>query len=120
MLNVVLMIHLILALCIIAVVLLQRSEGGALGIGGGGGGGLVSQRAATTALAKVTWGLAVAFICTSLALTLLAQNRGSGSVLEELEAEGGGQIPLPQLEQPAEGDALPPAPAEPVPPAQSE
>ncbi len=119
MLNVVLMIHLVLALCLIAVVLLQRSEGGALGIGGGGGGGAVSQRSATTALAKVTWALAVAFICTSLALTLLAQNRGTGSVLERLESEGGGQIPLPQLNQPAEGDLLPPADSS-VPPAPAE
>ena len=41
--NVVLVVHLIIALCLIGAVLLQRSEGGALGIGGGGG-GLVSQR----------------------------------------------------------------------------
>ena len=121
MLNVVLMIHLILALCLIAVVLLQRSEGGALGIGGGGGGGVVSQRSATSALAKVTWGLAVAFICTSLALTLLAQNQGPASVLERFEAEGGGQIPLPELGQtPGGDDLLPPAPAESLPPAPAE
>jgi preprotein translocase subunit SecG len=118
MLNVVLIIHLILALCLIAVVLLQRSEGGALGIGGGGG-GLVSQRSATTALAKITWALAVAFLCTSLALTLLAQGGGTGSVLERFEAEGGGEVPLPDLGEslPAEGDLVPPAPAENVPPA---
>ncbi len=111
MLNVVLIIHLILALCLIAVVLLQRSEGGALGIGGGGGGGMVSQRSATTALAKITWALAVAFICTSLALTLLAQNRGGSSVVQQLETEGDGSIPLPDMGTPAggEGDVVPPA-----------
>ena len=49
--NVVLIIHLILAMSLIGVVLLQRSEGGALGIGGGGG-GLVSQRGAATALRR--------------------------------------------------------------------
>lgn len=118
MLNVVLIIHLILALCLIAVVLLQRSEGGALGIGGGGG-GLVSQRSATTALAKITWALAIAFISTSLALTLLAQGGGTGSVLERLEAEGGGEIPLPEVGTPAPegGELVPPAPAENMPPA---
>ena len=68
--TVVLMIHLVLAILLIAVVLLQRSEGGALGIGGGGG-GLVSARGAATALTKVTWALAVGFICTSLTLTLI-------------------------------------------------
>jgi len=46
--NVVLIVHLILALGLIAVVLLQRSEGGGLGMGGGGG-GAVSGRSAATA-----------------------------------------------------------------------
>lgn len=121
MLNVVLIVHLILALCLIAVVLLQRSEGGALGIGGGGGGGMVSQRSATTALAKITWALAIAFLCTSLLLTILAQGGGTGSVLERFEAQGDGQVPLPDLNQsvPAEGDLVPPAPAETMPPAQA-
>ena len=61
--NVVLIIHLILALSLIGVVLLQRSEGGGLGMGGGGGGGVVNTRSAGTALGKVTWMLAIAFIC---------------------------------------------------------
>ena len=47
--NVVLVIHLILALCLIGAVLLQRSEGGGLGLGGGGGGGLVNARSAASA-----------------------------------------------------------------------
>lgn len=72
--NLVLVIHLILALCLIAVVLLQRSEGGALGIGGGGG-GLVSARGAATALSKVTWFLAIGFICTSILLTVMSGGR---------------------------------------------
>jgi len=64
--NVVLVIHLILALCLIGIVLMQRSEGGGLGIGGGGG-GATGSRAPASAMTKVTWGLAVAFICTSIA-----------------------------------------------------
>lgn len=116
MLNVVLIVHLILALCLIAVVLLQRSEGGALGIGGGGG--LVSQRSATTALAKITWALAIGFLATSMTLTILAQGSGTGSVLERFEAEGAGQIPLPDLgTPPPAGDLVPPAPDTTVPPA---
>ncbi|MDE0695940.1 MAG: preprotein translocase subunit SecG, partial [Boseongicola sp.] len=70
--NVVLIVHLILALCLIGVVLLQRSEGGGLGLGGGGGGGLVTSRGAATALGKVTWAFAIAFIITSLTLTIIA------------------------------------------------
>ena len=59
--NVVLTIHLLLALALIGVVLLQRSEGGGLGMGGGGGGAMTG-RAAATALGKMTWILAAAFI----------------------------------------------------------
>ncbi|MEL7106785.1 MAG: preprotein translocase subunit SecG [Pseudomonadota bacterium] len=111
--NVVLVIHLLLALALIAVVLLQRSEGGGLGMGGGGGGGggIMSSRGAATALGKVTWGLAIAFICTSMALTIFAaQNAGDASVLDRLgtpAADGTDPI-LPPAD-----DALlpPPAPA---------
>ena len=85
--NVVLIIHLLLAISLIGLVLLQRSEGGGLGMGGGagGGGGAMSGRAAGSALTKLTWGLAIAFICTSLALTILQVQKSSGSsVLDQL------------------------------------
>lgn len=75
--NVVLIIHLFLALGLIAVVLLQRSEGGGLGIGGGGG--ATTGRAPATALGKLTWLLAIAFICTSITLTIFAAENASGS-----------------------------------------
>lgn len=82
--NVILIVHLILALCLIGVVLLQRSEGGGLGMGGGGG-GVVSGRAAATALGKLTWFFAVAFICTSIVLTVIAARNADGSsVLDRL------------------------------------
>ena len=81
--NVVLIIHLLLALALIGVVLMQRSEGGGLGMGSGGG--AISSRAAATALGKVTWILAIAFICTSIALTLIAaQNSAGSSVMDRL------------------------------------
>ena len=77
--NVVLTVHLLLALGLIGVVLLQRSEGGGLGLGGGGGGGIMSGRSAASALSKVTWILAVAFIITSLGLTVIAARNSAGS-----------------------------------------
>ncbi|MEM6309142.1 MAG: preprotein translocase subunit SecG [Pseudomonadota bacterium] len=81
--NVVLIIHLLLALGLIAVVLLQRSEGGGLGIGGGGG--AATGRAPATPLGKVTWALAIAFIVTSITLTILAaQNASGSSVIDRL------------------------------------
>ncbi|EAR52487.1 preprotein translocase, SecG subunit [Oceanicola granulosus HTCC2516] len=82
--NVILIVHLLLALSLIGVVLMQRSEGGGLGIGGGGG-GMMTGRSAATALGKVTWGLAVAFIITSIALTIMAaRDSASGSVLDRI------------------------------------
>ncbi|MEM6677569.1 MAG: preprotein translocase subunit SecG [Pseudomonadota bacterium] len=102
--SVVIVIHLIIALCLIATVLLQRSEGGALGIGGGGG-GLVSQRGAASALSRVTWALAIAFICTSIMLTILS-GRGSsdGSVVDDFTQPADTlSIPLPG----SDGSSLP-------------
>jgi preprotein translocase subunit SecG len=81
--TVLLVIHSLIALALIGVVLLQRSEGGALGIGGGGSGGFMTGRGAANFLTRVTAGLAVAFFATSLLLSIIA-NRGGGprSVLE--------------------------------------
>ena len=82
--NVVLIIHLILALLLIGVVLLQRSEGGGLGMGGGGG-GVVSSRGVATALSKLTWIFAAAFIATSITLTVLAtRSADQGSVADQI------------------------------------
>ena len=106
--NVVLTIHLLLALALIGVVLLQRSEGGGMGMGGGGG-GVVSGRAAASALGKVTWILAVAFIGTSIALTIIAAEKSAGaSVLDRLgDAPAPATAPLtPALPG---GDLLPPS-----------
>lgn len=103
--NVVLTVHLILALALIGVVLLQRSEGGGLGMGGGGA---VSGRSAGTALGKVTWGLAIAFICTSIALTVLArQNAASTSVIDTT-----GGTTAPAAPAVPGSSLLPPGPAD--------
>lgn len=77
---VILSIHLLVCICLIGLVLLQRSEGGALGMGGGGG-ALMSGRGAADALAKMTQVAGGFFLVTSLSLTVLsgagAANRGS-------------------------------------------
>jgi len=88
--NIVLTIHLILALALVGIVLLQRSEGGGLGLGGGGGGGdgIMSGRGAATALTKITWILAIAFIVTSMSLTIIAsRNANSSSIFDRLGSE---------------------------------
>lgn len=112
--NIVLIVHLILAVCLIVVVLLQRSEGGALGIGGGGG-GMVSARGAATALGKVTWLLAIGFICTSITLTVLSGGR-QGSVIDVLQPPAAGGQEIDPLLGPAPGSEggipLPSAPSQ--------
>lgn len=107
--NVLLAIHLILAVVLIALVLLQRSEGGALGMGGGGG-GLVSARGAATALTKATWITATSFIAVSLMLTwLAAQDRKTDSILDQpATAVPAGDAPLAP---PVPGVVPAPAPA---------
>jgi preprotein translocase subunit SecG len=71
--HVVLVIHLMLALSIIGLVLLQRSEGGGLGIGGGGGMGAFATAGQTAnALTRATKYCAAGFFCTSLLLAVLA------------------------------------------------
>ncbi len=83
--TVLLVIHLMIAAALCAVVLLQRSEGGALGIGGGGGGagGFMTGRGTANMLTRVTAGLAAAFFVTSISLTLFAQqSRRAASPLD--------------------------------------
>lgn len=110
--NVVLIIHLLLALSLIGVVLMQRSEGGGLGMGGGGG-GAISGRAAATALGKVTWVLAIAFIVTSITLTIIAaQNAAGSSVVDRLGPSGTEEVETPATPALPGGDLLPPGPDE--------
>jgi preprotein translocase subunit SecG len=85
---VILVIHLFLALAIIGLVLLQRSEGGGLGIGRSGGmGGLASARGTANALTRVTGICAFAFFCTSLLLGVLAgtHSQERQGILQSLE-----------------------------------
>ena len=82
---VLLTLHTLIVLGLIGVVLLQRSDGAALGIGGGGGGGLMSGRSAANALTKTTTYLAAVFFATSLALAIFAgAGESDEAVIEEL------------------------------------
>lgn len=91
--NVLLVIHLLITLALIGVVLLQKSEGGALGMGGGSGGGaggmggFLSGRGKANLLTRTTAVLAAGFIATSMALTMLADTGGERrSIAEEITA----------------------------------
>ena len=71
---VLIIVHLLVAVALVCVVLLQRSEGGALGMGGGGSGigGLFSPRGAASTLTRTTAILGLVFFITSMSLTLLS------------------------------------------------
>src|SRR5215510_16010126 len=81
---VLIVIHLLIAISLISVIMLQRSEGGALGMGGGGSGlgGLFSARGAANTLTRTTVVLGALFFATSMALTLLTiGTRQPGSII---------------------------------------
>lgn len=107
--NVILIVHLILALCLIGIVLLQRSEGGGLGLGGGGG-GVMSGRAAATALGKLTWMFAIAFIVTSVTLTILAAANSEDSSVVDRIVDQPEPIEAPAPALPGSDTLLPPPP----------
>jgi preprotein translocase subunit SecG len=95
--------EIIIAVALTILILLQRSEGGALGMGGGGGGmgGLLSPRGAADTLTRATSILAVLFFLTCIALNLLSlHGRDETSILDS----------APAATQPAKPAAPAPAP----------
>jgi preprotein translocase subunit SecG len=129
--TVVIVVHLMVVLALVGVVLLQRSEGGGLGIGGGSG--FMTARGAANALTRATAILAAAFFLTSLSLSIIARygaqpidildrvpvtegGQNGGGVLDQL---GGSDIPAPPAAVPPSGSesgANPPASTAPVAP----
>lgn len=104
--TVILIIHIMLALALIGVVLLQRSEGGALGIGGGGG--FMTGRGAANFLTRVTAGLAAAFFATSMVLSIMAsQPAARRSILDPLGAPAKPGQQQPTNAPPAAPSGLP-------------
>ncbi|MAY61437.1 MAG: preprotein translocase subunit SecG [Rhizobiales bacterium] len=110
--TVLIVIHLMIVLALVGVVLIQRSEGGGLGIGGGSG--FMSARGAANALTRTTAILATAFFITSLALGLLARYGSSTTdILDRIpvETQGQGNGILDQLGGSSESEPATPAPA---------
>jgi preprotein translocase subunit SecG len=87
MITIILTIHIILACCIIGSVLLQKSEGGGLGIGGSGGsgGGFMTARGTANFMTKLTAILGACFFLTSILLALLSNSNNSSSIVKEVE-----------------------------------
>ena len=83
--NFILVLNIILAIILVIIILLQKSEGGALGIGASQE-SFISSRSAGNLLTKATAIIATLFIITSISLTIMAQKETStSSVLERVE-----------------------------------
>lgn len=102
--TVIVVIHLMIVVALVGVVLLQRSEGGGLGIGGGSG--FMTARGAANALTRATAILAGCFFITSIALTMIARygeqptdilNRIPAAVQGQGQKPGSGKGILDQL-----------------------
>jgi preprotein translocase subunit SecG len=104
-------LDILVGLGIVGVVLMQRSEGGAFGMGGGPT-GLITTRGAGDLLTRTTWILFALFLALSLSLTLLgAHDRANSSVLQQLKGQIANPNALSQqpLAPPAPSNALPAA-----------
>lgn len=116
--TVLIVIHLMIVLALVGVVLIQRSEGGGLGVGGGSG--FMSARGTANALTRTTAILATLFFITSLALGILSRYESRPTdILDRIPAaqQGGGNGILDSL-GPApgqSGNAAPPAAPAPAP-----
>src|SRR5579862_3366660 len=86
-------VHVMIALALIGVVMLQKSEGGALGMGGGGMSGFMTGRSTANLLTRTTAILAAVFFATSILLVVLSNStRAPRSIIDE-----GGPLPTAPL-----------------------
>jgi len=83
--TIILTIHILIALALVGSVLLQRSEGGGLGIGGGAGGGFMTARGTANMMTRITAILAACFFATSIILAIMAGvGNESNSIVDEV------------------------------------
>ncbi len=111
-------VHIMVAIALVCVVLLQKSEGGALGMGGGGMSGFMTGRSTANLLTRATAILAAAFMTTSVLLVVLHnRERAPVSIIDQ----GNPAIPanpsVPLGPAPPLAPAAPAAPAKPAAPA---
>ena len=97
--NIILALNIILAILLVAIILLQKSEGGALGLGASQD-SFISSRSAGSFLTKATAIIATLFIITSISLTIMSKEEFAGSsVLEKIEEKEDSSEPqIPKLD----------------------
>jgi preprotein translocase subunit SecG len=100
--NIILVVNVFVCVALIAVVLLQRSEGGALGMGGGNPTSFMTARGAGDLLTRTTWILAFTFFILSIALTVLTGklHGGVGSLVDHINVNSL-DLSAPQQKAPA-------------------
>jgi preprotein translocase subunit SecG len=104
MIIVVLVVHVMLAVTLIGVVLIQKSEGGGLGIGGGGGmSGFMTGRSTANLLTRTTAILFAGFMGTSILLAVLyaREHAANGSIFDVIPTVPAETAPAPQQPDPA-------------------
>ena|SRR5215469_5629273 len=101
-------IHVAIAVALVGVILLQKSEGGALGMGGGGMSGFMTGRSTANLLTRTTAILAVAFFTTSVMLVVLSHQTGASRSLIDQPASSTQETPTAPAPPPP-----PPAPTGP-------
>lgn len=110
MIIVLFVIHILIAISLVGVVLLQKSEGGALGMGGGGMSGFMTGRSTANLLTRTTAILAAAFMATSIILVLLSSpTKTQRSIIDEGPGPGTPLIPA----APSTPGSAPPTPSAP-------
>jgi preprotein translocase subunit SecG len=100
-------IHVAVAMALVGVILLQKSEGGALGMGGGGMSGFMTGRSTANLLTRTTAFLAIAFFATSVILVVLSNRTGPARSLID-------QGPAPTTQETPAAPAPPPEPSAPL------
>ena len=113
--TVVLVIHLMIAVALVGVIMLQKSEGGALGMGGGGMSGFMTGRSAANLLTRTTAILAACFFATSIALALIASHERAGTPIIDTRtppASSAPVLPAPAGNAPANTNQAPLKPSQ--------
>ena len=105
MLTVITVIYVFIVIALVGVILLQRSEGGALGIGGGGAGGFMSGRGAANALTKATSVLGALFFVFSLGLSIFGEKPETAADISR-ELTGGQGLDINPVEGEINADSL--------------
>ena len=115
MIILILAIHILVAIALVGVILLQKSEGGALGMGGGGMSGFMTGRSTANLLTRVTAILAAAFMATSILLVVIHnRDRAPRSIIDQGAPAAPATPVAPAAPQPQTPPAQPAPPSAPL------